>query len=321
MKKLSLLICVLVLASVSVFAGGGSEESYPSKQVSLVVQANPGGLSDQVSRKVGELMSKELGVPVVAVYKPGAIGATAFEFVKNSKADGYTFGHVPIEISMVRTLGYANTGIEDFTALGQAYITVPVIAVGKNSEYDSFEEMVAAAKKNPNTITIGTAGAGSFWHMAAVGLENELGGAKFKFVPFEGSAPAVAALLGGHVDAVVAGPIEVLSNIEAGDIIPLVAISTERSEVLADTPTTVELGYDFGSTHWGGFVAPPGVPEDVASVLQDAFKKAIESEEFGEFMAGLAMEAHYRSPDEFSEFAQNAEGELASLIEQVNSGQ
>lgn len=310
-------IVSLLVLTLLVLSSCGQEAVFPSKQITLVVQASPGGLSDQVSRKIGELMSKELDIPVITVYKPGAIGAVGFQFVKNAKNDGYTFGHASIEISMVRKLGYANLGLTDFTALGQAYITIPVVAIGKNSKYRNFNEMVQAAKNNPNSVSIATAGAGSFWHLAAMGVENTTGGAKFNFIPFDGGAPAVAALLGGHVDAVVAGPIEMLANIESGDVVPVLAISSKRSAVLPDTPTSVELGYNFSTTHWGGFIAPANLPKDIANTLQNAFKVAVKSDEYKIFMENLAMEAYYRAPEEFSQFAVTAEEEIGTLLDKV----
>lgn len=317
MKKFLLILSVIL----SLVGCSGEKEKFPSKQINLVVQASPGGLSDQVSRKIAELMSEDLGVPIIPVYKPGSIGAVGYQFVKNAKNDGYTFGHAAIEISMVEKLGYTDFSMKDFTPLGQAYITVPVIGVGKNSKYKTFNEMVEASKENPGSVSIGTAGAGSYWHMAAKGVENVTGGAKFNFIPFEGSAPAVAAILGGHIDAVVVGPIEILANIESGDIVPILAIAPERSSTLPDTPTSVELGYDFDATHWGGFIAPAGIPEDAADILVASLEKAVKSDEYKEFMNSLAMESYYRSPEEFLEFATNAETEISVLIDDVNSDQ
>ena len=102
---------------------------YPSREIKLIVQASPGGLSDTVSRIVGSLAEKELGVPVVCENKPGAAGALAFSYVTRRAPDGYTLGHGPVEIAMVRTLGFADVGPDNMELICLVSKTQPALAV------------------------------------------------------------------------------------------------------------------------------------------------------------------------------------------------
>ena len=312
MKKIILVLVVLL----GLGACGDKEENYPNKQISLVVQASPGGLSDQISRKIGDIMSKELGVPVVPVYKPGSIGSVGFQFVQSAKPDGYTIGHASVEIAMVRSLGYVDVGPDNVSMLGQAYTTIPMYAVHKDSPYTDFQMVVDKIKSDPGSIIIGTGGHTSFWHLVAFGVEQKIK-AKFKYVPFDGSGPAVTALLGKHVDMVIGGPIEMFAGLESGDIRPLAIVSDSRVAAFPDVPTVKELGIDYSLVHWGGFMAPEGIPDKAKTELEKALKVAVNSEEFKNFVEEQGMQPFYRNSQDVTVFAKKQEIILKELLDKI----
>ncbi len=277
---------------------------FPSKPITMVVQSNPGGLSDQVSQQIAMLMSKDLGVNVTCVYKPGASGAIGMTYVEASAPDGYTIGHAPIEYTMIKTLGFSNIEPGSCTFLGQAYATIPALTINADeTRFSTVEELIAYAKEHPGELKVGNAGVGSLWQLAAIGIE-ETAGVTFNHVPFDGAAAAATALMGGHIDAVAIAPIEVKAGVDAGKLNIIAVLGEERAEAYPDVPTLKECGVDYTLTHWGGFIAPAGLDPEVEKILTDSLQRAVESEEFKTFLNERAMEPKFRTGDEVNAFVQ-----------------
>lgn len=303
-------------------AGGSSESKestdFPNKQMNMIVQSSPGGLSDQISREIADEMGADLGQTMVCQYKPGGSGAVGMSYVQASAADGYTIGHTPIEVVMLKTLGYADLTPDDLTMLGRAYTTCGAIAIKNGDErFSNIEEFIAYAEEHPGEIKVGNAGTGSIWHLGAIGLEKATG-ITFNHVPFDGASKAVAALMGGHVDAVVSAPIELTSGVDGGEIQVLATMGEERASVFEDVPTLVESGIDYTLIHWGGFAAPKDLPEDVERILTESLKKAVESDEFKTFLEERGMEPAFMTGDEYQEFIKEQTAFYEELIAEAD---
>ncbi len=292
-------IALLGLALVGCTAREGR---YPSREVKLIVQAAPGGLSDTVSRVMASLVEKKLGVPVVCENKPGAAGALAFSYVTRRPPDGYTLAHGPVEIAMVRTLGYADVGPEKMDLLCLVSKTKPALAVRTEAPWPTFEQFLEAARRQPGGLIVGNSGTGSIWHFNALLMEQGAN-VRVTHVPFNGSAAALATLLGGHIDAVVAGVGEVISHVEAGRLRVLSVFDESRSRLFPDVPTCGEAGYRFGAGAWSGFFAPKGLPDLVRQALEQALREAFETAEFRKLCDERGMEPVFLDHDRFREFA------------------
>lgn len=302
-------------------AGKSSESKegsdFPKKQMNMIVQSSPGGLSDQISREIAEEIGADLGKTMVCQYKPGGSGAVGMSFVQASNPDGYTIGHTPVEIVMLKTLGYADLTSEDLTMLGRAYTTCGSLAVkAEDDRFSNIEEFIAYAKEHPGEVKVGNAGTGSIWHLGAIGME-KAADITFNHVPFDGASKAVAALMGGHVDAVVSAPIELTSGVDGGEIQVLATMGEERATVFEDVPTLKESGVDYTLVHWGGFAAPKNLPENVEKILTDSLKKAVESDAFKTFLEERGMEAAFMTGDEYQEFIQEQTEFYKELIEEA----
>ncbi|MFO7255956.1 Bug family tripartite tricarboxylate transporter substrate binding protein [Limnochorda sp.] len=305
----------LVLALVmTVFLAGSVSAQYPTRQITVVIQAAPGGVSDITARTVASLVEKELGVPVIAVNRPGAAGALAMSYLSRQAPDGYTFGYVPVELSMVRTLGYGDVGPDNLDLLAQAVSVPAAVTVRADSPWTTLQDLIDYAKANPGKIRVGNAGPGSIWHIAAGALERATG-VRFTHVPFDGASPAVASLLGGHIEMVTVSPTEILPALQAGEVRVLAVMDRERSPVIPDVPTLAEVGVPgVVVSGWGGFAAPKGIPADVRAKLADAIAKAIQSPEFAEMAASRGMTVAYKPGEEFAAFAQEQYEMFAELI-------
>lgn len=299
LKKLA----VFSLLFVFVFAASvGAVDEYPQEDLEMIIQAGAGGASDMVARVVASEMEESMGVPVVAQNMEGAAGSIAMNYVRQSDPDGYTVGYVPVELSMLNHLGYMDLHPEDFELLGQAMIIPAALTVHEDSPWETLDDFVEYAEENPGEITVGNSGTGSIWHIAAAALEEELG-LEFNHIPFDGAAPAVTDLRGGHIDAVTVSPTEVLSGVEADDLRVLGVMAEERSEVIPEVETFKELGYDVNVIAWGGFAAPTGLPDEVRDTLVTEVEKALHSDSFIELTEEQGMDRSYLPPEEFQAFA------------------
>ena len=290
---------LLVLA-----VGGCASESgpYPSSEIKLIVQAAPGGLSDTVSRIMGSLVERDLGVPVVCQNKPGASGALAFSYVTRQAPDGYTIGHGPVEIAMVRGLGYADVGPEDMSLICMVSRVAPVLVVQEEAPWATFEEFVAAGREHPGELIMANSGVGSIWHFNTLLLERHTG-MRATHLPYGGSTPGLVALLGGHVDAVIAGVSEVVSHVRSGRLRALAVFDEERAAVLPQVPTTHEFGYEMGAAAWSGFYGPSGLPDTVRARLEEAFAAAFETEEWTTLCREQGLQPLFLDREEFEAFA------------------
>lgn len=276
--------------------------AYPARELRLVVQASPGGISDTVSRFMASLVERRLGVPVVCENRPGAAGALAFSYVTRRPPDGYTLGHAPVEIAMVRTLGYSDVGPDRMDLLCLVSKTPPVIVVHADAPWKSFQAFLEAARREPGKLIVANSGTGSIWHFNALLME-AASGARVTHLPFNGSSASVTALLGRHVDAAVAGAGEVVSNVRAGQVRVLAVFDTERSRLYPDVPTTGDAGAAFGAPAWSGFFAPKGIAEATAQLLEGAFRAASASEEFQRLCADRGMQPLFLDRARFRAFA------------------
>jgi tripartite-type tricarboxylate transporter receptor subunit TctC len=290
--------------SVSFLLGGCGRKSgpYPSQEVKLVVQAAPGGLSDTVSRFMASLLERELGVPVVCENRPGASGALAFSYVVRRPADGYTIGHAPVEISIVRTLGYADVGPDKMGLICLVSRTPAVLVVRSDAPWKTFEEFIAAARSKPGGLILAHSGTGSIWHLNALLLERETG-IRVTYVPYGGSSASLASLLGGHVDCVVAGTGEAIANVQAGGLRALAVFDEKPSALYPGVPSSHGLGHEIGVPAWSGFYAPAGVPDAILDRLEEGFRRGFETEEWHRLCEERGMEATFMGRAEFRDFA------------------
>jgi len=258
-------------------------------------------------------------VPVVCENKPGAAGALAFSFVTRKPPDGYTIGHGPVEIAMVRTLGFADVGPDDMDLLCLVSKTQPALAVHVDAPWRSFEEFVTGVRQKPAYYVIANSGTGSIWHVNSLLLERETG-LQFIHCPFGGSTGALTALLGQHVDAAVAGVGEMAPHVEAGRMRALAVFDKRRSTLYPDVPAVSELGYDFGANAWSGFYAPKGLPAGRSEKLIASIKEAAGTETFVRLCAERGMEPSYLGPREFRRFADEQAAFFAAAIPDLLGG-
>jgi tripartite-type tricarboxylate transporter receptor subunit TctC len=236
----------------------------PEKPIRIIVGYSAGGGTDVVARTVASAAQPIFPVPLVVENRVGASGTLAADFVANAPADGYTLlvagGSESTSVPHHREVSY--DAIEDFRPIIRITRYPIIIATRTDSGYDSIDALMEAARADPGALSFASSGPGSLYHSAMLALI-ERGGVEMKHVPYQGGAPAVAALLGGHVDGTPAAPNEIQAQYDAGEVQLLAVASDERYAGLPDVPTLKELGYDMSIENMKGFVAPAGLPDDV----------------------------------------------------------
>lgn len=263
--------CTLAVAPMS-----ASAADWPKGPITVVVPLAAGDGGDTTARAMAEEVSKELQVPVVISNKPGAGGTLGVQTAIAAKKDGYTVlftQNSPLTIRRVLDpLTAAYDPMRELTPLAISTRTPSVLVVNRNAPFDSFQEMVAYAKKNPGKVRIGNAGPGSAGDLS-VRLLNAAAGIETTSVPYRGAAPAVTDVLGGQVEGVILALGAVSSHMKAGTL-KAIAISSPFPE-LPKVPTLSSLGYrqDILGV-WFAWMLPAGTPPEVAQALVPALEKA-----------------------------------------------
>lgn len=288
-----------------------ADSSYPTKDVTLIVQAAAGGGSDLASRALAKALEPKLGKNVIVENRPGASGSTAMLHVKDQPADGYTIGFGPVEIAMLGSLNY-DIHPSDYDMLGQIMLGPGVLSVPADSPYSTLEEFVTAAKEK--SLSVANSGPGSIWEAVGTDLAKQTG-AQIRPVPFDGGAPAVAAVLGKQVDAAASGVNEVKQNMEDGLLKVLAIFHSERHPELPDVPTAIEQGVDMEIGGWGGIYAPKGLPEDVHKRLESAIAEAVQDETYVETINASGNLVVYRDSAEFTDFAESEAKRFSELLQ------
>jgi tripartite-type tricarboxylate transporter receptor subunit TctC len=274
-------------------------QDYPKGPINLVIPLAPGDATDTSARAIAEALSRELKVAIVPVNRPGAGGALGTGQVVKSKPDGYTIVLTNNASLVFRSILDPKTAsynpLTDLTPLGLAMRSPSILAVRGDAPYKSFGEMVEHAKRNPGSVRVGTAGAGSVGDFC-VRTINSATAAGLTMVPFTGASPAVTALLGGHVEGVILALGTMTGHLRSGTLKGIV-ISSKYAD-FSDIPTLAELGHSepfFGV--WVGFFAPAGVPAEVTRALVPALEQAIRSPAIAAKLKPLGMLMDYSPPD------------------------
>jgi tripartite-type tricarboxylate transporter receptor subunit TctC len=274
-------------------------QSYPSGAITLVIPLAPGDGTDVAGRAMAEELAKRLKVPIVPVNRPGAGMTIGTDSVVKAKKDGYTILITPNaalvsgRILNPETVSY--DPVKDLTPLGLATRTPVILTVRGDAPYKSLREMVEFAKKNPGKVRAATVGTGSIGHFS-VEMLNSLTGAGLTTVPFKGGAPAITALLGGHVEVAALSVGAASGHLKSGAMRGLVVSS--KSPAFPEIPTLTELGYrqNFPGI-WFAFYAPAGVPAEVRNVLVPAIEAVVKDPAIAARLAPLGMVQEWAPPE------------------------
>ena len=268
---------------------------YPDRPVTLLAGYPPGGLVDVVTRTLAEAMKARFPKGLVVVNKPGAAGSLAVAEITRSAADGYTIALSPhsalVIASQINDVGYKTP--DEYEPFANVVAYYPMIAVRTESPYQTIQDLVADAKANPGKVRVGSPGEGTSSHLNLEELMHKTG-TRMVHVPYKGWAESSPAVLGGHIEAVVAQPAELKGVVDGKRMRVLLAFHPQRHPVFPDAPTARELNWDVSNGVWYLMLAPKGTPAPVIRYLQESVKAAVEDPKFVESMGSKGVDADYR---------------------------
>ena len=260
MKKLATIVLVL-LCVCTLTVPALAEEKYPSRPITYSIAFPPGGQSDLEARRQQPYLEKILGQKVIIQYKPGGGGSVCWADLVKQKPDGYFVAgfNIPHIILQPVSRGDAGYTTDQLVPIAIFQATAIGLAVMNDSPFNTVEELVAYAKKNPGAITVGGSGTWSGPHLAFLQF-CKLAGIQMTWIPYKGAAPSVAAFLGKHVMATMGNSNDLVQHAEK---IKVLAMGTKsRFEHFPDVPTFIDAGYKMTATVDRGMAGPPGFPEE-----------------------------------------------------------
>lgn len=306
----------LALAGALIITPALAQSSYPDRPITLIVPYGAGGGTDVTARMLARDLEAALGKPVTVENRAGGGGWIGWGGLARATPDGYTIGYLNVPSMYAGYLDkqYKRTEtLESFTPLMNHVLDYNIWAVKTDSPFKSVKDVIDAAKKAPDSISVTAFGAGSDDHLAILSIERETS-VKLITVHHKSTAEGKTAVLGGHVQVLGANISEVAEEVRAGSLRMLGVMSPERSRFLPDAPTFKEQGYNQMWSVSRGIAAPAGLPKDVEGKLVAALQVTLDSKEHQEKAQKLSLEPRVIKGDEYKKFLKDNEVSTKTLM-------
>ena len=289
-----------LVAAVSLSPSGAWAQDYPSRPIRIIQGFAPGGNADSIARLLGQEMSRGLGQPVIVETKAGAGGNIAAEAVARAQADGYTLllavgGHT-VSGALYQTLGYKS--VEGFEWISTATVFPFVLSVRSDSPQQTVADLLTLARGKPDGVSYGSAGVGSTQHLTGALLAS-MSATQLLHVPYKGDAAALAALLAGDVNFVVAPGTATLPHVRGGRLKAIAVSGATRWPGLPEVPTVQETGVQgFDVSSWAGLATTAGTPRAIVDRLHVEMNKALQVPEIRARLESFGGEVRGSTPEE-----------------------
>ena len=294
MKLFKFTLFILTLCAGFISAHAQQSNNYPVKPIRLVVPFPAGGPTDQFARQYAQVLSNQLGKPVVVDNKSGASGAIGSLEVKNSAPDGYTLLFGTASTHVLYNLINAKPqydSIKDFTEIAVVG-DAPIVFAVSSATKGGFKELLEYARINPGKLQYGSAGEGTYLHIVGERLKYELGGLDIQHIPFRGSAQSIPALIGNQVNMTVDTLGSLINQHRAGNLRIAAIASPKRSPLIPDVPTVNEVTglKDFQAALWNIVSAPQGLSPDITNTLILATTRTLKNPELLDKLNSISIQ-------------------------------
>ena len=302
MKSLRVILAALAATLPALPAAAQGAAAFPSKPIQFIVTSPPGGSNDTFARAIGKRLAEAFGKPVVVENKPGATGSIGAALVANSPADGHTIMMISSSYTTSAAIqkGMPFDPVKSFTGVAMIGKGPLLLAVAPTLAVSTAEEFFAYAKANPGKLNFASSGTGSINHFATE-LLDDAAGIQMVHVPYKGMGPAVADLIAGHVQVLVASAPSMLAQVKGGKVKGIGVTTLKASAVAPGLPPLAAAGakgYDVEL--WWGVLAPAATPKDVVAKLNAEINRALASEEIKAFLLREGAEPAPMTPDAFT---------------------
>jgi len=291
---------IVAIAAVAGLPGAAFAQDFPNKPIRLIVPFTPGGGTDFLSRAVGNKMGDTKGWTVVVENKAGAGGTIGINEAIRGEATGYEMVMGQLDNLVVAPLLYKQVTYNaerDLMPVAAVAESPVVLVTNAASPYKTLDDVVKAAKAAPGTVTYASAGTGTVPHLV-MEIFQTAAGIKINHIPYKGSAPAVADVLGGQVALLSTSVPSALAQIQAGKLRAIAVTSAKRSATLPDVPTIAESGYkDFDYSVWYALFVPKNSPKDVIAILNKKVNDILALPATQKLMADQGVETRPGTPE------------------------
>lgn len=300
-RRRSVILVAAAVAGLGLGAQGlAHAQSYPAKPVQLVVPFPPGGAVDIVGRTISKKLGDQLGQPIVVENKAGAGTVVGAAYVANAPADGYTLlissgSTFTVNPALNAKLPY--DPIKSYEPVGLVARVPLILLAHRDVPVNNLRQLIAAVQRTPDKFSYGSFGNGTTGHFAAE-LAWSATGIKLMHVPYRGSAPAMADLMGGQIPFTIDTVAAALPQLKAGKIKAIAVTGATRATQLPDVPTVAESGFPgFSADSWLAVVAPRGLPPEAKAKLHKALADTLAAPEIRNKLIAAGLEPAYASGD------------------------
>ena len=318
MRYVTRLLSAVCLATAAIMPAVAQQ--YPTKPIKLILPFPTGGATDVMSRILAEKLTSRLGQPVIVENKPGAGTMLASEYVAKAPADGYTLlmaaSSLVIAPSLYSKVNY--DPIKDFTPVTQVAAVIHLVVVNPNLPVKSIQELITYLKANPGKVSYGSTGSGTSTHLEAE-LFKKMAGVEIEHIPYKGSTPALADLVGGQTSMMFDPIASSKPYLESGRLRALAVTTAQRSLSAPDLPTVAESGLPgYEAMPWLGIVAPAGTPKAVVDRLYKEVSEVLKMQDVKDRFKSLGLDIIGNTPAEFATFIAQDQKKWDQVIK--NSG-
>ena len=278
-------------------------QTFPGRQITMVLPGAPGSPSDLVGRLVAKSLGAQAGVPVIADNRPGANGVIGVQAILNAPADGHmvlftTMSTMAVNKALIKALPYEPT--KDLVTLGVGYRTWLYVGISSKQPFKTMQDLIAFAKREPGKLNCGY---GTSVPQMACKLLEQKAGVQFTFIPYKSHPMAIQALVTGEVDLMITDPVSFGSFPKAGQVRLLAATSPSRMPGFTDIPTLAEAGvpdYELGSAHL--MMVRTGTPPDIVAKLTEWLKGAAKASELQAFLGANSLDSFFVTGADASQY-------------------
>jgi tripartite-type tricarboxylate transporter receptor subunit TctC len=309
--------CVAALSLLS-SESDAQDKPYPSRPITLIVAWPAGGSVDTVARLIAEPLRVHLGQPVLIVNRGGAVGTIGANVVAKAAPDGHTLLLTPPPPLTINRHLFSKMNFDSmlFSPISQIYESANALLVANTVPIDSMQQLLRYAKENPGKLTYGSPGAGSTGHLAAEML-SATAEVKFTHIPFNGTGPALVAVLGGHIDLMFSELSAALPQIKSGKVKAIAVSSFKRNPSLPDVPAISETLAGFSATTSGNLVGPPNMPASVVNKISLAVSDVLHEPEVMKMFLNVSAIPIGSTPQEMAQILKTDSDKWGKVIKSV----
>lgn len=309
------------ISAFSTLLAPAAQAAWPNDQpIKIIVPQAAGGTNDTLARMVGAELSKILGQTVVIDNRPGASGAIGMQATVQAPPDGYTIALASDSAALLDVLRpnlpwKFKSGLQGVVMIGEQPIS---IATSSKTSFNTFQQVIDAAKAKPGSLGYGSSGIGSSQNIVGEWVAS-LAGIKLVHVPYKGGGQAANDVVSGQIPLAVLGLAPMLKQQQAGNVRILAVTTPERSKALPDVPTLTELGYpQIAIAQWAGLVAPAATPQPIIQKLSDALLKVLSEKSISEKMIAAGITPRPLNYQQFDAFLKKTVDTWQQVVPKLN---